>query len=146
MIKELVNFTKNLVEDFKNLAYKPSKGLHIIVNIEKNGELKIEKYQYYNGIDELDEFLRRVLFYERYSSYILMNKQQKFDPKQKIHSASPFSFAFNFSLGDKKKQIEAALKEKIGDKNDRTSLDIESKKFMFVYTRCYECPIAFSAV
>ena len=106
MIKELINFTQNLDEGLKNIAYKPSKGLHILVSINENELLFIEKYLYYNGVDELDDHLSEVLLYERFSSYISMNQQQKFDKKQKIHSASPFSFAFNFSLGNSKADIE----------------------------------------
>lgn len=132
MIKELVNFTKNLDEDFKKMAIKPSKGLHIIVNVDESDSVSISEFKYYNGTDEIDDFLSRVLLYERYSSYIDMNKQQKFDPKQKIHSSSPFSFAFNFSLGDKKKEIEAKLKNELDDKNDKQALDIASKKYKLI--------------
>jgi CRISPR-associated protein Csh1 len=118
MIKELINFTQNLDEGLKNIAYKPSKGLHILVSINENELLFIEKYLYYNGTDDLDENLSEVLLYERFSSYISMNQQQKFDKKQKIHSASPFSFAFNFSLGSSKSDIENAIVKIIeGDEN-----------------------------
>lgn len=113
MIKELINFTLNLDERFKNLAYRPSKGLHILISVAQEGDLQIKKYIYYDGVAELDEDLLQVLSFERYSSYISMNQQQKFDKKQKIHSASPFSIAFNFSLGNNKKDIEDDIKKKI---------------------------------
>ncbi len=130
MIKELINFTKSLDDDFKNSAYKPSKGLHITVNIGEDGNILIDNHFYYNGTDDLVTLnQKQVLFYEQYSSYITMNQQQKFDKKQKIHSASPFSLAFNFSLGDKKKAIEEDLKMKIKKGELSNSLDIAIKNF-----------------
>ena len=113
MIKELINFTNNFDEDFLNLAYRPSKGLHIKVFADSTNHVSVKSYIYYNGEDELNNELSEVLTFERYSSYISMNQQQKFDKKQKIHSASPFSLAFNFSLGSSKKEIEAKIREEI---------------------------------
>ena len=130
MIKELINFTKNLDEDFKNLAYRPSKGLHILTSITQEGDLKIEKYIYYDGVAELDDDLLQILSFERYSSYISMNQQQKFDKKQKIHSASPFSIAFNFSLGSDKEKIETIIRKikgKMNDPNDKDELELHIK-------------------
>ncbi|TDB67894.1 hypothetical protein [Arundinibacter roseus] len=132
MIKEIVNFTQNLGEDFKNLAYRPSKGLHILTNIAQEGDSRIEKYVYYDGVAELDEDLSQILSFERYSSYISMNQQQKFDKKQKIHSASPFSIAFNFSLGSDKQKIETIIREiksKMDDPNDKDELELQIKLY-----------------
>jgi CRISPR-associated protein Csh1 len=129
MIKELVNFTKNLDEDFKNQTFKPSKGLHIFVKINDHKKCVLETYSYYDEKNELDDFLIRALFYERYSSYIDMNKQQRFDPKQKVHSSSPFAFAFNFSLGNNKKEIEENLKANLEKKDSKSELDKKSKAF-----------------
>ncbi len=132
MIKELINFTNNLDEDFKNLAYTPSKGLHILVKSNENNIIEVEKYLYYNGTDEIDDSLSEVLTFERYSSYISMNQQQKFDKKQKIHSASPFSFAFNFSLGSDKEKIaniHAEIKKVMNDENDKDEFDLKVKEY-----------------
>lgn len=132
MIKEIINFTKNLDEEFKNMAYKPSKGLHVIVKFNENNFLEIDKYVYYNGTDEIDEILSEVLTFERYSSYISMNQQQKFDKKQKIHSASPFSLAFNFSLGSDKEKIATIHKELkmvMIDENDKVEFDLKVKDY-----------------
>jgi CRISPR-associated protein Csh1 len=132
MIKEIVNFTKNLDEEFKNMAYKPSKGLHVMVKCNENNSIEIDKYVYFNGTDEIDEILSEVLTFERYSSYISMNQQQKFDKKQKIHSASPFSLAFNFSLGSDKEKIATIHKELkilMMDENDKDEFDIKVKDY-----------------
>lgn len=132
MLTELINFTKNLDEDFKNLAYTPSKGLHVIVKSNENNIIEVEKYLYYNGTDEINDSLSEVLTFERYSSYISMNQQQKFDKKQKIHSASPFSFAFNFSLGSDKEKIaniHAEIKKVMNDENDKDEFDLKVKEY-----------------
>lgn len=132
MIKEIISFTKNLDEEFKNMAYKPSKGLHVLIKFNENNFLEIDKYVYYNGTDEIDEILSEVLTFERYSSYISMNQQQKFDKKQKIHSASPFSLAFNFSLGSDKEKIATIhkkLKIVMTDENDKDEFDLKVKDY-----------------
>lgn len=132
MIKELINFTKNLDEGFKNLAYRPSKGLHVLVKINENNVIEVDEYVYYNGIDEINEVLSEILTFERYSSYISMNQQQKFDNKQKIHSASPFSLAFNFSLGSDKAKIaniHKELKKVMSDENDKDEFDLKIKEY-----------------
>lgn len=113
MLKEIINFTKNLDDKFKNLAYRPSPGLHILVRTNEDNFIEIDKYLYYNGTDELNDELLQIVEYERHSSYLSMNQQKKFDKKQKIHSTSPFSLAFNFSLGNKKKEITENIQEKI---------------------------------
>ena len=47
MIKEIINFTKNLDEDFKNLGVKPREGLHIVLNMVSNeGHLSINANDY----------------------------------------------------------------------------------------------------
>ena len=132
MIKELIQFMKSLDKDFGDSASKPSKGLHIMVDVNEDGNIVIDNHFYYNGTDDLkDSNQRQVLFYEKTcSSFITINKQQKFDKKQKIHSASPFSFAFNFSLGaDKKKPIEEALKVKIQKGELINDLDLATKNY-----------------
>ena len=129
MIKELINFTKNLDEGIKGFAFKPSKGLHVTLKRDEDNKYIVDRWKLYDEKEELDDFLLQALLYERYSTYIDMNKQQKFDPKQKVHSASPFSFAFNFSLGNNKKEIEDDLKKQLDDKSNKSELDRLSKEF-----------------
>lgn len=126
MIRELINFTKSLDEGIKNLGVKPSKGLHVLVDLNyTTNELEIADFIYFFGNDdEMVELLNDCLFYEKNSQYITMNKVQKFDPKQKIHSCSPFSIAFNFSLGAKKKELLAIIESKITEDERNKALDI----------------------
>ena len=71
----------------------------------------------------------QALNFEKYSSYISMNQQGKFDKLKKIHSASPFSFAFNFSLGNSKNNIETELKNRILKEKLDIDLDTLIKQF-----------------
>jgi CRISPR-associated protein Csh1 len=113
MIKAIIEFMNNLDEDFKALAFKPSRGLHILINLNNENSAFIENYLYYDGEAELGSDFEMIAAFEKNSTYISMNQQQKFDNKQKIHSSSPFSLAFNFSLGNKKDEIIKELNAKI---------------------------------
>lgn len=128
MIKELINFTESLDTEVLDSSKAITNGLHFFVDKNSKGELFVSKVIDSNNEVNLD-IIQRILDYEKYSSYLTMNKQQKFDKNQKIHSSSPFSFAFNFSLGSKKKQIEADLKIKIVKKEIKNSLRVESNNF-----------------
>jgi len=133
MIREIINFTNNLSERFKNGAHRPSKGLHIFIKIIDE-KCSIDDYVYYNGTGISDDNLNRALSYELRSSYITMNQQQKFDNKQKIHSASPFSLAFNFSLGKDKAKIgliHNEIKGNMEDKDDEREFDLKLKEYKF---------------
>ncbi len=137
MIKAIIEFMNNLDEDFKALAFKPSKGLHILINLNNDNSAFIENYFYYDGEAELGSEMGMIAAFEKNSTYISMNQQQKFDNKQKIHSTSPFSLAFNFSLGNKKDEIIKELNEKIGSGLTDKDLDtlIKYYKIQEIKTR-----------
>ncbi|MDA3616744.1 hypothetical protein [Polluticaenibacter yanchengensis] len=128
MIKELINFTKSIDSETAESSKNITNGVHIFIEQDDNEELFISNI--FDSSEEIEsEDLKKILVYEKYSAYLNMNKQQKFDKNQKIHSANPFSFAFNFSLGNNKKEIESTLKGKIDRKELNNSLKIESKNF-----------------
>jgi CRISPR-associated protein Csh1 len=131
MIQELINFTETLNEDIVESANTISNGVHIFVDKNDNNQLYIKNFFMYNGekIKVVESYYEEAVNYEEYSSYISMNQQQKFDKNQKIHSASPFSFAFNFSLGDKKKEIESSLKELLKKNGKEEDLNIAIKDY-----------------
>lgn len=132
MIKELINFTETLDKDIKLRADSISEGLHIFLDMNNVNELFIKDYLIFLNSEVVygEANVGRATFYEKYSSYISMNQQQKFDKLQKIHSSSPYSFAFNFSLGNSKKEIENKLKKDIYEKKTITDdLKIESQKY-----------------
>lgn len=128
MLKELISFTESIDTSTLNDSKVVTKGLHLFVEPNENGELFVSRK--IDTDSEVDiKIAKQILAYEKYSSYLSMNKQQKFGKNQKIHSASPFCFAFNFSLGNNKKGIEESLKKKIENHELVNSLKIESKNF-----------------
>ena len=114
MIREIINFARDLFEGIPAIMewkVQPSNGLHVFIDIDKNGQwinqnlTKGKDYDYYDGKNQDIPLWRDCIRYQEVSDYISMNKVQKFDTKQKIHSCSPFSVAFNFNFNneDKKK-------------------------------------------
>ena len=110
MIREIINFTRDLLVDIPDIRLwnaKPDKGLHVFIDIDDNGqwvnkELKEEvDYTYYDGENENIKLWDDCIRYQEATTYINftknpLNKVKKFDPKQKIHSCSPFAIAYNF--------------------------------------------------
>lgn len=114
MIKEIINFTNSIMKGFPeimSLKLEPNKGLHVFIEIDSTGNwenqnlIKDEDFAYINGKNNNSPLFIDCIKYQGVSDYITMNKVQKFDSKQKIHSCSPFAVAFNFNFN------EADLKE-----------------------------------
>lgn len=109
MIREIINFTENLIEDIPDIMERniqPSSGLHVFIDIDDTGKwinqdlVKGNDYDYYDGKNEDISLWNECIKYQGVSDYITMNKVKKFDSKQKIHSCSPFAVAFNFNFND----------------------------------------------
>lgn len=122
MIKELVNFTKNLSEEFKNLGVKPREGLHIVVRMENDdGHLSINKKDYQYGIfskkmEEESPLLENCKFLSQNAWCIDTNKC--FDlPTKAIHSCSPYLIAF------KREHLEGGEKHKENEKKNKTQVN-----------------------
>ena len=101
MIKELINFTENLEEEFKNLGSTPKEGLHIRMKlfVSESGEAKIDtsffEYEQYSKKqkDEVSDFLSQCKLLHQNAWCIDTNKC--FDlPTKAIHTCSPFAVAF----------------------------------------------------
>lgn len=118
MIKELINFTKNLDEGFKNLGVKPREGLHIVLKMKnENGLLSINKENFEYAIYskkmlEENSLLTRCKNLSQNAWCIDTNKC--FDlPTKAIHSCSPYLVAFKIEhLKGGEKYIENASKNK----------------------------------
>lgn len=119
MIQELINFTKSLDEEFKNMGSIPKEGLHIRVKLLTNesGEVNIDtsdlEYEQYSKKqkDEISDFLNQCKLLHQNAWCIDTNKC--FDlPTKAIHTCSPFAVAF------KQEHLErgAKFKENIGKK------------------------------
>jgi len=122
MIRELINFTDNLDEGFKNLGSIPREGIHILINsnLDEAGTISIDlenvKYEQFSKKQkiEVSEFLSYCKLLHQNAWCIDTNKC--FDlPTKAIHTCSPFAVGFkrehlkggtkfNDNIG-KKKQI-----------------------------------------
>jgi len=119
MIKELINFTSNLDEEFKNLGSTPKEGLHVRMKVvvSESGETKIDttnfEYEQYSKKQkvEISDYLIQCKLLQQNGWCIDTNKC--FDlPTKAIHTCSPFTVAF------KLEHLEggAKFKENIGKK------------------------------
>ena len=149
MIQEIINFMNDLIEDIPDIMewkVQPSKGLHIFIDIDENGQWinqslqKGKDYDYYDGKDQNILLWNDCIRYQDVSDYITMNKVQKFDSKQKIHSCSPFALAFNFNFNDDDKKKLGIRKWSKGEKpteEEKNANDdlIRSKRIEIILSR-----------
>lgn len=159
MIRELINFMNDLMSDIPDIMEwksQPDKGLHVFIDIDSNGvwinkDLKKGRdYDYFDGkninIDLWDDCIR----YQEATTYITMNKVQRFDTKQKIHSCSPFAIAYNFNFSDKDRQShgikifkkkDKPTKEKIEENNQlirKKRFEVVSDRLKDYYDNCIQ--------
>ncbi len=120
MIKELIKFTENLDEEFKNLGSSPKEGLHILMKYQtdESGVTSIDPtnyvYEFFSKKlkSDVSQFLEHCKLLHQNAWCIDTNKC--FDlPTKAIHTCSPFAVAFKrehleggakFSENQKKKK------------------------------------------
>jgi CRISPR-associated protein Csh1 len=122
---------------------EPSKGLHIFVELDEEGNAinfpgeKGVDWDYFDG-KNMSEFLKRIVPYHLASTYVTMNKQKKFDKKQKIHSASPFAIEFNFNFNDDDKETFGIVKKPAKEQKIKNERLIKFKRVEVVRDRLDE--------
>lgn len=128
MIKEIINFTNNLSEDFKQEGVKPREGLHIVLKVlNESGRwcIDTENYQYEiysKKMKEETEFIQKCKFLSQNAWCIDTNKC--FDlPTKAIHSCSPYLVAF------KREHLEGGEKHKENQKKNKTQLTERFKTY-----------------
>ena len=138
MIREIINFTNELIEDtpsITQLKLTPQPGLYVFIDINENGEwtnenlVKGKDYDYYDGKKQDIPLWNDCIRYQEATNYITMNKVAKFDKKKQLHSCSPFAIAYNFkdsNPSDKYAIVKERLKEYFH--NAKTIYNIEEKK------------------
>ena len=97
MIKELINFSESLSEDFKAIGKLPKEGLHILLQVKDDGTLNLAadsiQYGYFNkkmDQNDLSPFLKKCLLLQENSWMVDTNKC--FDTTTRaIHSCSSYS-------------------------------------------------------
>ena len=130
MIREIINFTNDLIEDYPEvvqLKLTPQEGLYVFIDINENGVWTNEHltkgvdYDYYDGKNKDIALWNDCIRYQEATNYITMNKVKAFDSKQKIHSCSPFAIAYNFNFS-------AADKESFGLKKNKRKTEEEKQE------------------
>jgi CRISPR-associated protein Csh1 len=118
MIKELINFTDSLEEEFKNLGSLPKEGLHVLIKsiVNEEGEVNIDlenfKHEQFSKKqkDEPSEFLNYCKLLHENAWMVDTNKC--FDTTTRaIHSCSPFCIAIKRDNLEGGKNYEARKKE-----------------------------------
>src|SRR5690625_3341540 len=97
MITELINFSKSLTDDFKNLGRTPKEGLHILLKVDEAGRLitrndKIEFGFYSKKMKEISPFLKKCIQLQENAWMVDTNKCLDTITRA-IHTSSPFSIA-----------------------------------------------------
>ena len=112
MIREIINFTNELIEDnpeVTQLKLMPQSGLYIFIDIDENGNwinsefIKGKDYDFYDGKNQDISLWNDCIRFQEATNYITMNKVKAFDSKQKIHSCSPFAISYNFNFSEEDK-------------------------------------------
>jgi hypothetical protein len=142
MIREIINFVKDLEHDYPEvfeLNKTPSPGLHLWVELDEEGKWKNNSpeegmdYVVFDGKQkELSAIEKKAVSYEEVQDYLTMNKQQKFDMKQKIHSSSPFAISFNLSLNDTDKANNDIKKKPAKEEVEKNQQKTIKVKYDFV--------------
>lgn len=116
MLTELINFTKNLSDDFKELGLLPKEGLHILLQVYDKGNIGSTQYSYYAKKMTHDDVLLDKCKKLQENAWCI-NTNKCFDPKKAIHSCSPFCVAF------KREHIEGGKKFEDNDKNEKSQIN-----------------------
>lgn len=146
MIQEILNFTKELIEDnpeITQLKLTPQSGLYVFVDINENGDwanadlVKGKDYDYYDGNNSDIALWNDCIRYQEATNYISMNKVKAFDSKQKIHSCSPFAIAYNFNFSATDKESLGLKKEKKMSEDDKQKMEmlVREKRMAIVKER-----------
>lgn len=137
MIQEILNFTKELIEDnpkITQLKLAPQPGLYVFIDIDENGvwtNTDLSKgldYDYYDGKNQDLPLWHDCIRYQEATNYITMNKVKAFDSKQKIHSCSPFAIAYNFNFSTGDKESLGLKKEKDMSEEDKKQMEMKLRE------------------
>lgn len=104
MIREIINFTRDLLEDFPDILQwnaKPNGGLYVFVHLDNEGHwdssnLEYGKdYFYISGnSSEPEEYINKAMLYEEQVKRVGTTMNKVLDKKKQIFSCSPFAVTF----------------------------------------------------
>ena len=117
MLTELINFTRTLSDDFKELGLSPKEGLHILLQVDDEGNIGSIQHSYYSKkMTHYHALLDKCKKLQENAWCIDTNKC--FDlPKKAIHSCSPFCVAF------KRENIKGGKKFENNAKDGKSQID-----------------------
>lgn len=121
MIREIINFTKDLLEDFPDILQwnaKPNGGLYVFVHLDNEGHwdssnLEYGKDYFYIGVNnsESEDYVNKAMAYEEQVKRVGTTMNKVLDKKKQIFSCSPFAVTFK-----KKSFTNIKLEDKGSDK------------------------------
>jgi len=136
MIREIINFTNNLSEDFKQEGVKPREGLHIVLkSLNKEGLISLDtqnfRYEIYSKkMKEETDFIVGCKFLSQNAWCIDTNKC--FDlPTKAIHSCSPYLVAFKREHLEGGEKFNENKKKNKNQLTERISIYFEKAKNLF---------------
>lgn len=104
MIREIINFTKDLLENFPDILQwnaKPNGGLYVFVHLDNEGHwdssnLVYGKDYFYINVNNLndEEYINKVMAYEEQVKRVGTTMNKVLDKKKQIFSCSPFAITF----------------------------------------------------
>jgi len=149
MVREIIQFTKDLLEDIPDIMNWnniPESGLYVFIDIDEQGNWTNKDlqfgvdYTYTNGADDKFPMSDQCKLFNDSTGYISMNKVKKFDPKQKIHSCSPFAVAFNFNFNKEDLELYKLKIDKKATEDEKIENDrkIREKRLQVIKERLVE--------
>jgi len=94
MIHEIGNFVDTIPPAYHTEGLTPSQGLHILIDLDENGELKKDGYKSFLVKKRNEEIDYNFDFATRLQLAKLVDMNKPIDNKKKIHSAIPFVLIF----------------------------------------------------
>jgi len=94
MIKELVQFVKDVPESVKKRAMEPKAGLHILIGFDEEGNGKVVESERFERSGEISPFISNCLDRLKYAWMINEDTNKCLSKTKDIHSVSPFCFGF----------------------------------------------------
>lgn len=111
MIREIVNFTKDLLDDFPEITewnVKPNGGLYVFIHLDNEGHWNTDNLVYgedyfYLGGENADmvECVEKAIRYEKQVQRVGTTMNKVLDKKRQIFSCSPFAVTFKKKIVDK---------------------------------------------
>lgn len=146
MIREIINFTKDLIEDIPDIMewkVQPNKGLHVFIDMDENGQWvnqNLQKgvdYDYYDGKSDLTQLLESTKIYNINSLLVNTDMNKCLDndkceygefiyPIKQIQTCSPY--VVGFKRKEQEQDVELINGNKTKIKKQRFDVIVQRTK------------------